>query len=241
MDGHGGDEKSGVALTRSAPRFIDTPLLERVARELRDIERRNGIQRTLAIGELVLNEFFGGSIATWRDRRRNKNNSIRRLAERSDCPFCRSSLNEAVAVYVASLELPCVRTFGHVGASHVASVLTLSVTEQAAMLESAERDGLSVRALRERVVRMRRDSGERRGRPSLAASARVLSAIESDVRRVTLAMRRLGGFEPDAAARERLLSVAGELAELSARVEALAAGPGELRRTSELRLRERSA
>src|SRR5215207_1161276 len=89
------------ARRRPARRVTESALLEDVVAELREIDRRTGIERTLAIGELVLNRFFGGDPTTWRDRRRNKNNSIRRLAERDDCPFCRSALNEAVGVYVA--------------------------------------------------------------------------------------------------------------------------------------------
>src|SRR5215203_3888366 len=130
-------------VTRVPLRVPDHELLDGVIAELNEIERRSGIQRTLAIGELVLSKFFGGDPELWRDRRRNKNNSIRRLADRADCPLCRSALNEAVAIYVAVLELPCVRTFGHVGASHVASVLTLPIGQRRDMLESAERERLS--------------------------------------------------------------------------------------------------
>src|SRR5690242_8846613 len=81
-------------------------VLDGVVAELRELERRGGIERILAVGELILTRFFGGSVAAWRDRRRNKNNSIRRLADHSDCPFGRSALNEAVAIYAASLALP---------------------------------------------------------------------------------------------------------------------------------------
>ena len=122
----------GGALTRRvAPRIENASAVDGVIAELREIDRRTGVDRVLAIGELILNRFFGGDPRTWRDRRRNKNNSIRRLASRADCPFCRSALNEAVGVYVAVVALPCVRTFGHISASHVASVLGLPPSERA--------------------------------------------------------------------------------------------------------------
>ena len=115
-------------------------MLDQVVSELCELERRGGIERTLAIGELILTQFFAGNSVAWRDRRRNKNNSIRRLATRKDCPFSRSALNEAVAVHVVSLSLPCVRTFGHIGASHVVAVLRLAEGERELMLVRAESD-----------------------------------------------------------------------------------------------------
>src|SRR6478735_7920243 len=123
------NETVATAARRPARRVTEAKVLEDVVAELKEIDRRTGIERTLAIGELILTQFFGGDPAVWRDRRRNKNNSIRRLAEREDCPFCRSALNEAVGVYVAVVGLPCVRTFGHISASHVASVLRLPPPE----------------------------------------------------------------------------------------------------------------
>src|SRR6185369_13472063 len=90
-----------------ASRLEDQAALELVAKELQAIERKAGIERILAIGELILLRFFGGDASIWRDRRRNKNNSIRRLAQRPDCPYCKSALTEAVAVYVAVRDLDC--------------------------------------------------------------------------------------------------------------------------------------
>lgn len=235
-----GDDGGANVAARPARPFVDGVLLERISRQLREIERQNGIERTLAIGRLILTEFFGGNPELWRDRRRGKQQSIRRLAERADCPYSKSSLNEALAVYVASCELPCVRTFGHVGTSHVASVLTLPVAEQRTMLERAERERLSVRELREQVVNVRRDSGERRGRPKLGDFTRAVSAIESEVRGVLAAVARLEQLQiTDAAVRLRLTALAGELSRASNALATLA-GPSELRRTSELRLRERT-
>jgi hypothetical protein len=167
----------------SLPRRADAGLMDRVVIELRAIERRSGIQRTLSIGELILSQFFANDPERWRDRRRNKNNSIRRLADRADCPFCKSALNEAVAIYVAVRELPCVQTFGHIGASHVASVLTLPEELRLELLQRAEREGLSVRQLRKEVVHVRRAAGERRGRPAHEVAERALVQLETQLRK----------------------------------------------------------
>jgi hypothetical protein len=176
----GGNGNSAEEL-EVASRLGNPRVLDRVVAELQELQRRGGIERTLAIGDLILHQFFGGDATAWHDRRRNKNNSIRRLAGRKDCPFSRSALNEAVAVYVASLTLPCVRTFGHIGASHVVAVLGLCAQEREDMLGQAERDRMSVRELRHKVVSMRRAHGERRGRPGSDGSARALAPLRKAV------------------------------------------------------------
>ena len=95
--------------------------LERVVLKLREIERRSGIERTLAVGELILGQFFGGDASLWRDRRRNKSNSIRRLADRQGCPFSKSALNE-VLVFLPSPSHRRVMTRVAIGGSIGASI-----------------------------------------------------------------------------------------------------------------------
>src|SRR5262245_37855609 len=80
--------------------------LERIAAELRGIAHGSSWARTLATGELVLKHFFAGNIDEWRTHRRQKDASIRRLAQRPDCPLGKSALSEAVAIYVAKEDLP---------------------------------------------------------------------------------------------------------------------------------------
>src|SRR5690606_1178627 len=96
--------------------------IEHVVAELRRIDRVTGMERTEAIGRLVLNRFFGGSAEAWRARR-NKNTSVRRLAEHPDCPLSRSAIGQAVGIHLTLERLPLVRTFGHIGASHVGALL----------------------------------------------------------------------------------------------------------------------
>lgn len=219
---------SGSKVEGSArPGGAERQLMDRVVMELREIERRSGIDRTLAIGQIILNDFFSGDPASWRDRRKNKNNSVRRIAERADCPFCKSALNEAVAVYVAVLKLPRVRTFGHIGASHVSSVLKLDEGRQLELLEAADREQLSVRELRKIVIGLRRASGERRGRPALDPFARALEALEKELRALAVSITQLdelGVREPGA--RQRLENVASELIKLGGQLEGMAmSGP----------------
>lgn len=208
-----------VGERRPARRALEPTLFDQVVAELKEIERRTGIERTLAIGELVLKQFFAGDPAAWRDRRRNKNNSIRRLAERQDCPFCRSALNEAVGVYVAVVELPCVRTFGHICASHVASVLVLPAPERQRMLERAEQERWSVRDLRQKVILFRRAEGERRGRPPVTSEIRCFSALRQRVKQVDATIADLGKVGVlGAATRTALRELAVQMAQQRLRV-----------------------
>jgi hypothetical protein len=230
--------------TQRASRFVDLQLLDRVALELRDIERRNGMRRTLAIGELILTEFFGGNVSVWRDRRRSKNNSIRRLAERPECPFCKSALNEAVAVYIASRELPCVRTSGHIGPSHVAAVLALPADQRNGLLEHAEREQLSVRRLRDHIVSLRRSQGERRGRPPMGREERALAELAGTVSHLSSLIASVKAAGVRDADRPQLRQHAEKLAGLTdALLVAAGAGPDvtAARRGVDSRVRTRSA
>jgi hypothetical protein len=230
-----GEDGRNVTESGKVPRLVDAARIDSIVAALCELERRNGIDRTLAVGELILTQFFAGDPALWRDRRRNKNNSIRRLAARKDCPFCKSALNEAVAVSVAVRELPCIRTFGHIGASHVACVLSLASEQQRDMLQMADQGRLSVRELRRRVVSARRASGERRGRPATDAAMHLLKAAETDARRLAESIDRLRPFMPFADAlssRLRVLASAVDDAASELRACVEASGPGVTRVSS---------
>jgi hypothetical protein len=226
-------------------RVAEPDTLGRVVHELCEIARRTGIERTFAIGELILTRFFEGDASAWHDRRRNKNNSVRRLAERKDCPFSKSALNEAIAVHVAVLGLPCVRTFGHISASHVASVLRIAPEARQSILEEADREQWSVRELKQRVVARRRAEGERRGRPARDDESRLISRMLSALGNLDESAVQLSNFEalsPETVSSLRTLG--NDLTYVGAQLRRVASGEHDLARArpvSELRLRERSA
>ena len=187
-----------------AGRLPEPELIERAVAELKEIDRQTGLDRTLAIGELVLQSFFAGEATVWRDRRRNKNNSIRRLAHHPGCPFCKSALNNAVGVFVAVRDLPCVRTFGHITSSHIVTVLSLTLSERESALRLAEEGRWSVRELRHYVTARRRREGERRGRPSASSERRALTGLQQAVHAVeTSAAQLCQSFPRDDATREQ--------------------------------------
>jgi len=142
MDTSGDDVQRGPGDTEH--------LLEEVASTLSKIRHGSGLKRTTAMGEIILNSLFSGDPGAWHDRRRNKAESLRRLARVKGCTLSKSTLSQAVSVYVAMIGLP-VLAFRHVQASHVAVVLSLPFETRRQLLEQAEKERWSVRTLRRRV------------------------------------------------------------------------------------------
>jgi len=126
--------------------------IEGAAKELKAIERNVGLQSSVAIGDVVITRFFNGDIARWRDQRRNKSKSIRKLASHPSCPFSRSALNQAVGVCAVVRMFPEVADYTHVGATHVAATLHVPVEKQRVWLRVAEQEQLSVRELKARLA-----------------------------------------------------------------------------------------
>lgn len=218
---------------RIADHLGDGALLDDVVRRLLEIERSSGLERTLAIGRLILAQFFGNNPAVWRDRRRNKNNSIRRLADRDDCPLSKSALNDAVAVYVASRNLECVQTTGHITASHISVVLSLPQAEREHMLNEAAKKHWSVKELKGQVISHRRASGERRGRPPRGSAETALSLVRSSVDQLRQALGSLSFGALSSAAHSDLEALVDEVLTLGADLKSML----EPERSSSMRLR----
>ena len=162
--------------------------LGRIARQLREISHGSSWSRTLAIGKLILGNFFLGKVEEWRTHRRQKEASIRRLAQRSDCPLGKSALSEAVAIYVARDDLPAF--VEELTPSHIGLALRLPSVQRLELLRKAHVSGWSVRVMRGEVLALKKRAGERRGRPRFSQSQAALSfAVRSlDALRETVAL-----------------------------------------------------
>jgi hypothetical protein len=216
--------------------MVSETLLDQVACEVRLILRRSGLERTLAIGALVVDRFFGGSLSLWRERRNHKNNSIRRLALHPECPLSRSSLNQAVGVYSLASTIPSIRALSNLEASHLGVVLPLPTPEQEKWLTQANALHWSVRQLKEAIQHARRGKGERRGRPRSTASRRALSMSRVLLERLATSVASLAELELD----ERGENEVGELRQrLAAVLDDLVrrSPPRAERRDSQVRFR----
>jgi len=159
--------------------------IDAVVADLQQVDRQAGWRRVLRIGEIIITRLYGGDREACRQPKRRAI-SIRRIAEHPNCPFRKSRLAEAIGVYLLCEDLPRVRTFGHVGPSHVAAVLSLPPERRAGLLERAEGERWSVRRLREEVVELHRVAGERRGRPRRVLGDRA----QQEIRTAALALER---------------------------------------------------
>ncbi len=191
-------------------------MIDATVAQLRELDRRSGLDRMVAIGKLVLEQFFAGSADAWRERRRNKNNSVRRIAQHPLCPLRHSSLNQALGVYVVVRSLPCVQTFEHVGACHVIAVLHLDTEAQEAWLRRAEVGLWSVRELKASVLESRRLRGERRGRPRATAGHVLLARMRNNLRQLQEALQGLATVNLHAEEQAQLTELIGELTDVVA-------------------------
>jgi hypothetical protein len=183
--------------------------LQRIAAELRGITHGSSWARTLATGELLLKHFFGGSLEEWRTHRRQKEASIRRLAQRPDCPLGKSALSDAVSIYVAKKHLPqCV---DELTPSHVAIALRLPPAQRLLLIEKAVAQTWSVREMRNEALLLKRRAGERRGRPRFSQARAALSQIQASLDAFDFGIELLrvaGEIDPDTASLlERTLDV----------------------------------
>lgn len=202
--------------------------LEKIAAELREIAHGSSWSRTLATGELVLKHFFAGNVEEWRTHRRQKDASIRRLAQRPDCPLGKSALSEAVSIYIARKDLP--KCVDELTPSHVAIALRLPAAQRLALLEKAVLGAWSVREMRAEALLLKRRAGERRGRPRFSQARTALSHLKASLDELDSGIELLGvAAEADAdtmSLLERaLLAFEPKLEDALARLAALA-GPG---------------
>jgi hypothetical protein len=196
--------------------------MDPVVRELRAIVHHTGLARTIAIGQLVLDRFFGGSTELWQDRRRNKNNSIRRLADCPTCPLSRSALNQAVGVFAAVRSMPGASELPHVGASHIVAVLALPDGEREDWLRRADSQLWSVRRLNDEIRCARRCAGERRGRPRLAIASKLLGSVNGALQALEEGVQELLAVGVDG---PELTNIARRLALLESRLSEHTAAP----------------
>jgi len=216
-----------TAGAHDGPSQAPDSMLAEVAAELRVIDHRAGWSRTLAIGELILKHFFNGNVKEWRTHRRDKDASIRRLAQRSDCPLGRSALSEAVAVYVASREFPGGKIRDELTPSHLAAALRVDTQRRNQLLELAVVRRWTVRELRSQICALKKSHGEKRGRPRSSPQRAALTHAKNAVlmlSRASALLHAAHSVQPDlvrsleqelALAEEKASGALASLAELS--------------------------
>lgn len=140
--------------------------IESVVLAIRAVDHKSAWERVLEVGRLVLDGIIGGSEEEWRSRRSHKHVSLRKLVQHAECPYKKSALCSAVNIHLFVKAEPSVRRLQGITPTHVAQTLTLSHPHALKLLIRAGEVGWSARELGKNVRSLRREAGERRGRPT---------------------------------------------------------------------------
>jgi hypothetical protein len=144
----------------------DTPDVDAVVRELRELYCVAGLKLALAIGKLVLDRIYGGDIALWHSRGR-KDHSFRTLAKHPGLPFAPSTLSRAVGIYGISLRRNDLLRLPNVTPSHMRELLKLPSEQQDSLIDQTSEHQWSVRQLRHEIEQLQATppGASQRGRP----------------------------------------------------------------------------
>lgn len=146
--------------------------VERVVEELRAIDHKSTWDRILEIGRVVFDGIARGDEVEWASHRGRKDVSLRKLVEHPACPFRRSALSNAVNVHLFVKAHPGVLKMPGLSPTHVALVTSLRNEKAMDLLERASAECWSGRDLCSHVRNLRKQAGERRGRPRSSSEHR---------------------------------------------------------------------
>jgi hypothetical protein len=152
--------------------------VSRAVEALSGIERDAGWARVQQIASVVARYFFDDDFEQLATNTRSRTKSIRRLSAHPRCPFSRSRLDELLAAYEVYRTEPLVQNSSLLP-GHVAAVARLDHEQRHQLLEAAVAQGLSVRELKCAARRIRREGGERRGRPPALGAEKAGTRLEN--------------------------------------------------------------
>jgi hypothetical protein len=136
---------------KSSPQAVLPQDNIQLLRDLRQALSLHGLERSIKVGQVVLEGVYGGNVSVWRARGR-KDVSLRKLAQSLESSVGASQLWKAVAIYVWSIRRPELIHLRWVRPSHLNEVLALTPDDQDRLTDAAERSHWPVRRLRAEVL-----------------------------------------------------------------------------------------
>jgi hypothetical protein len=204
---------------RSQSALLTEADIDRMVSDLRALEHKSAWDRFLGIGSLVFERLMRGNEAEWHAHRSRKSVSLRRLVRHPACPFKKTVLAGAVNVHLFVRHNPRVLQLASLTPTHVVQVVGLPNERALELLQVAAESHWTVRELSAQVKAMRRQAGERRGRPPSPA----VHKAETMARRAAAALRRMLALTPDSldpSAARSLRSALDEVADLVSQARA---------------------
>jgi hypothetical protein len=131
-------------LTTHKPSCDD--VIDAVVRRLNKLCRQATFEFTLTVGNMVIENLYGGDLRLWRSRDPTKAVSLRKLARHPELPMSPSALYRCVAIYELCERLD-IRHWRHVSTSHLRLVLPLANEDQVRLLRASEANMWPVRRL----------------------------------------------------------------------------------------------
>jgi len=127
--------------------------VQRVVIQLNKICKSATLDFALAVGQVIITNFYGGDLDRWRARGTRLELPLRKLAKHPDLPMSFLALYRSVSIYEICARLG-VHGWKHVSTSHIRLVLPLRTADQCRLLELAESRRWTVRRLDQEIVQL---------------------------------------------------------------------------------------
>lgn len=178
------DDSTRIQRRQLLPPAVADSVIDGVVRTINELARESALAFTLAAGQAILRDVYGGDHAAWRARGEH-DASFRKLAARcrdrdtglGDLHVSASTLYRCVTIAEmwARLELSAP---GRLGVTQLRAVVGLPEVHQRRLLAAAASGELDGAALEAEAARLRARAGPRRGRRPLPAVVRRVRELE---------------------------------------------------------------
>jgi hypothetical protein len=172
--------KAGKGAAPASTELLPPPVAEHVIdavyEEIQHLHRDATLDLWNRIGALIVERFYGGELAAWRERG-PKDASFRKLAARfDDSDISASRLSRMVGVHELTQRLG-VASLQHLSTTHLSALLGLPEADQKRLIEQATEKSLTTRELRDKAVAARKKASDGRGRPPLPAFVKTINLL----------------------------------------------------------------
>jgi hypothetical protein len=162
---------------RETPRVEEAPPIEQTVARLNGLCRLQSLELTLAVGQVIVEDLYGGDLDAWRSRG-PKDHSFRKLAAHEGLQLSAAVLARSTGIYEMMTRL-VVSTWRHLGPSHLRAALQLPGEAQSAILAQADREGWTATEMERRCreARPRDPEGARPGRRPMPVVVKRLTKV----------------------------------------------------------------